>query len=145
MANLRVPPHNEEAEQSVLGALLIDKDAMNIVSEFIGPSDFYSEINKIIFDAMVSLYEERKPIDLVTLTTKLKKAKDKLSAHDILILFADADVDMAAVATLEPRTVVFYGQGAKKITSDGVVKSSKYVTTKEKLPEKMETIILASS
>lgn len=75
MANLRVPPNNDEAEQSVLGAILIDKDAINIASEKISPKDFYNDINGIIFEAMLSLYEERKPIDILTLTSQLKKNK----------------------------------------------------------------------
>lgn len=75
MANLKVSPHNEEAEQSVLGAILIDKDAMNLISEIISPGDFYNDSNGIIYDAMLTLYEERKPIDLITLSANLKKNK----------------------------------------------------------------------
>ncbi len=77
MANLKVPPHNTEAEASVLGAILIDKDAISIASGIISARDFYSEINGIIFDAMMDLYEEGKPIDILTLTSKLKKNKTK--------------------------------------------------------------------
>lgn len=82
MANIKVSPHNEEAEQSVLGAILIDKDAISLVSEIISPKDFYNDLNGIIFDAMLSLYEERKPIDVLTLTQRLKKNKmlDKIDS-----------------------------------------------------------------
>lgn len=73
MANIKVSPHNEEAEQSVLGAILIDKDAISLVSAVISPKDFYNDIHGIIFDAMLSLYEQRKPIDVITLTRELKK------------------------------------------------------------------------
>ncbi len=76
MANLKTSPHNDEAENSVLGAILIDKDAIGIVSEIISPQDFYSDINGIIYDAMLSLYEERKPIDAITLKKELKKLKN---------------------------------------------------------------------
>lgn len=75
MANLKVPPHNEEAESSVLGAILIDKDAISIVSELISENDFYNQINGMVFSAMLSLYEEGKPIDVLTLTSRLKKRK----------------------------------------------------------------------
>lgn len=75
MVNIKVSPHNEEAEQSVLGAILIDKDAISLVSAVISPKDFYNDINGIIFDAMLSLYEERKPIDVITLTRELKKKR----------------------------------------------------------------------
>src|SRR5258708_761948 len=73
MSKVRVPPHHDEAEQSVLGAILIDKDAINIVSELLKPLDFYNNIHEILFEAMMSLYEARKPIDMVTLTSELKK------------------------------------------------------------------------
>lgn len=82
MANLKTPPHNDDAESSVLGAILIDKDAIGLVSEIISPKDFYNDLNGIIFDAMLTLYEERKPIDLITLKKELKKIKngDKVDA-----------------------------------------------------------------
>lgn len=75
MANLRTPPHNEDAEQSVLGAILIDKNAITIIAEKISPADFYNGVNSFIYEAMLELYDERKPVDLVTLTTALKKKK----------------------------------------------------------------------
>jgi len=75
MANIKTPPHQEEAEASVLGAILIDKEAINIASEILKPSDFYNATNSVIFDCMLSLYEERKPIDMVTLLSQLKKKK----------------------------------------------------------------------
>ncbi|HEV2339329.1 MAG TPA: replicative DNA helicase [Patescibacteria group bacterium] len=73
MANPKVPPSNTEAEQSVLGAILLDKDAMNIASEILSAEDFYDGINKTIFHAMLQLYEQRSPIDVVTLSAQLKK------------------------------------------------------------------------
>jgi replicative DNA helicase len=76
MANIRSLPHNDEAEQSVLGAILIDQDAINLVSQIIIPKHFYNEVHGIIYDAMLTLTDERKPIDLLTLTNQLKKHKD---------------------------------------------------------------------
>ena len=75
MVKNRIPPHNEEAEQSVLGAILIDKNAINLVSELIKPFDFYNDTHGIIFKAMLALYDDKKPIDLITLTSQLKKEK----------------------------------------------------------------------
>ncbi|OGH18675.1 MAG: replicative DNA helicase [Candidatus Levybacteria bacterium RIFCSPHIGHO2_12_FULL_38_12] len=72
---LKIPPHNEDAEQSVLGAVLIDKEAISIACGILKPYDFYNETNGIIFDAMVSLYDGRKPVDVLTLTAVLKKKK----------------------------------------------------------------------
>jgi replicative DNA helicase len=76
MASPKVSPHSEDAERSVLGAILIDKEAIGLVSEVISPRDFYSDINGIIYDGMLTLYEERKPIDILTLSQKLKKIKN---------------------------------------------------------------------
>ena len=75
MAVVRIPPHDEEAEQAVLGAILIDKDAIIAVSQIISSDHFYDERHKEIYDAMNSLYEERKPIDLLTISDALKKRK----------------------------------------------------------------------
>ncbi|KKQ93111.1 MAG: Replicative DNA helicase [Candidatus Levybacteria bacterium GW2011_GWB1_39_7] len=75
MAVTRIPPNNEEAEQAVLGALLIDRDAINSIIQLLKPDFFYNDNNKDIFQAMLDLYEERKPIDLLTLTHILKKKK----------------------------------------------------------------------
>ena len=81
MSSIKVPPHNEEAEQSVLGAILINKDSIGLVSEKIKPKDFYIDTNAKIFEAMLSLYEQGKPIDILTLTKTLKKQKaDKVEA-----------------------------------------------------------------
>jgi len=72
----RVPPSNIEAEQSVLGALLIDKDAVVEVAEFLRPEHFYQEKHGKIFEAILFLYETREPVDVVTVGDKLKKNKD---------------------------------------------------------------------
>ena len=73
---LRVPPHSAEAEASVLGALLLDKDAVIAVAEFLSADDFYDERHKDIYEAILSLYEERVPVDVLTVSEKLKKQKD---------------------------------------------------------------------
>ena len=75
MPEIRIPPHSEEAEACVLGAILIDKDAIVAVAEFLRPEHFYNENNALIFQALLDLYEERKPIDIVTLKDELKKRK----------------------------------------------------------------------
>ena len=75
----KIPPHDLDAEKSVLGAILIDKDAIVNVAEVLRPEYFYDEQNRYMFEAMVSLYEKRQPIDVVTLTDQLKRLK-KLSA-----------------------------------------------------------------
>ncbi len=73
MADLKIPPHDDVAEQSVLGAVLIDKDAMIDVAEFLRPEHFYADVNASIFAAMITLYEEHEPLDVVSVTAQLKK------------------------------------------------------------------------
>lgn len=73
MANPKVPPHDNTAEQSVLGAILIDKDAMIDVAEFLRPHHFYRDAHAMIFSAMMELYEAHEPIDVVTITAQMKK------------------------------------------------------------------------
>ena len=70
----KVPPHSEEAETSILGAILIDKDAIVSVAESLRAEHFYNSKNSFIYQALLDLYEEREPIDIVTLKDKLKSA-----------------------------------------------------------------------
>jgi len=72
---VRVPPHSLEAESSILGSILIDKDAIYAVAELLRPDHFYHPGHEKIFAAMLDLYEERAPIDLVTIAERLKKQK----------------------------------------------------------------------
>jgi replicative DNA helicase len=72
---IRLPPHSDEAEACVLGSILIDKDAIATVAEFLRPEHFYQEANQLVYEAILKLYEERQPIDIVTLKERLKKNK----------------------------------------------------------------------
>lgn len=69
----RVLPHSIEAEQSVIGSMLMDREAITIASGQIGGDDFYGRQYGILFDAMVELNDEGKPVDLVTLQERLKE------------------------------------------------------------------------
>ena len=73
----KVPPQSLEAEESVLGGILLDSHALDRVIEVMGPDDFYRETNRKIFLAMLALTERGEPIDLITLTDTLK-ARDEL-------------------------------------------------------------------
>ena len=68
----RVPPHSLEAEQSVLGAMILDKEAINTAIEIIKPRDFYKEANGEIFEAILVLFNKNEPVDLITLSEELK-------------------------------------------------------------------------
>ena len=69
----RVLPHSLEAEQSVVGAMLMDKDAIMTAAEIVSREDFYQTAYGILFEAMVELFNEGKPVDLITLQERLKE------------------------------------------------------------------------
>ena len=72
---VRLPPHSQEAEECVIGAMLLDKDAVIAVAEFLDSADFYDDKLKEIYETCVSLYEDRTPIDVLTVAERLKKRK----------------------------------------------------------------------
>ncbi len=69
----RIPPHNVEAEQSVLGAMILDKEAIIVVTEVLKNEDFYKEAHKEIYEAIIDLYNKDEPVDLVTLSEELSQ------------------------------------------------------------------------
>lgn len=71
----RIPPQNEEAEKAVLGAVMIDKDALMNVSDMLKPSDFYREGHKEIFSVVLDLYKNNEPVDILTVAEELKRRK----------------------------------------------------------------------
>lgn len=74
---LKVPPHSVEAEQSVLGSMLIDPDTWDKVAEIVSEHDFYTRTHKIIFRAIVRLLGRNEPIDLITVSEELEQ-RDEL-------------------------------------------------------------------
>ena len=75
MPEPRIPPHDEQSESSVLGAILIDRDAIASVVDFLRPDFFYKEAHQLIFSAMLALFEKHEPVDIVTVSSELKKMK----------------------------------------------------------------------
>ena len=69
----KIQPHNKEAEQSVIGAMLMDRDVISDVADLLTREDFYNAQYGILYEAMVELYNEGKPVDMVTLRDYLKK------------------------------------------------------------------------
>ena len=67
----KVPPSDIEAEQAVLGCMLLDGESVALALEVLKPDDFYREENKLIFSAMLNLYGRSEPIDLITVKEEL--------------------------------------------------------------------------
>ncbi|MCX6781458.1 MAG: replicative DNA helicase [Candidatus Magasanikbacteria bacterium] len=75
MADLlgRVPPHNDEAEQSLLGAILIDKEAIFKIHDMLHPDDFYRDAHRVIYEACTELSAKHEPIDILSLANRLSE------------------------------------------------------------------------
>ena len=73
----KIVPTAPEAERSVLGCLILDKDAILKIADFVEPSDFYHDHHRFIYEAVLELFHKSEPIDIVTLATKLQ-SKEKL-------------------------------------------------------------------
>lgn len=71
--NFKTPPHDLDAEKSVLGAVLIDSGAINLIAEFLKAEHFYSREHQLVYGAMITLFEKQQPIDVVTIQDELKK------------------------------------------------------------------------
>jgi replicative DNA helicase len=71
-SQLKTPPHDLDAEKSVLGAILLDASAMHLVTEFLRPEHFYIKAHQDVYDSMISLFETQQPIDIVTLKNHLQ-------------------------------------------------------------------------
>ena len=87
----KVPPHDIEAEQAVIGSMLTDRDAVMLAVEKLKDTSFYREDNKAIFEAMVNLYSRSEPIDIVTVKDELESMNmfDKVGGLEYLALLPD--------------------------------------------------------
>ncbi len=91
MDNIKLPPHDIEAEQAVLGSMLTDKDAVIAGIEILKPEDFYREDNKAIYQAIYNLYRKGEPIDVITVKSQLIEEGnfEKVGGLEYLALLPD--------------------------------------------------------
>jgi len=75
LGEARIPPQNIEAEMSVLGSLMLDKNAIVKIADLVRPGDFYKDANNLVYETMLELYEDREPIDVLSLSNKLEEKK----------------------------------------------------------------------
>lgn len=92
----RIPPQNIEAEQSVLGSMLIDKEVIPVIMEILKPEDFYSPDHKEIYDVIIELFDRAQPIDLITVS-------ERLNLHGKLELIGGLEY-LSNIATSVPTT-----------------------------------------
>lgn len=97
---LRSMPHNIEAEQSVIGAMLIDKTSIAEAMEVLKPEDFYKDSHKIIFESIISLYQKDIAIDIITLSENLK-SRDKLDTVGGITYISELSGSVISTANIQ--------------------------------------------
>lgn len=144
----RMPPQNLEAEQSVIGSLLIDKDAIIKIGDLITPADFYRDVHGIIYEACLTLFNRREPIDILSLSSILDEQKqlDLIGGRAYLAELANG------VPT--STNIVYYAQSVQKkstlrrlISAAGKIGSLGYEESEEvnKLLDQAEQMIFSVS
>ena len=119
----KIPPQNIEAEQSVLGCLLIDKEAITKIADIIRPEDFYKDAHLLILESMFELYEKREPIDLLSLANRLrdKNQLETVGGQSYIASLANAVPTASNVAT-------YAGIVQKKATLRRLLKAGSDIT-----------------
>ncbi|MBX5464555.1 MAG: replicative DNA helicase [Clostridia bacterium] len=96
----RVPPQAIEAEEQVLGALLLDRDALVRVAVTLAPQDFYKEAHRLIYEAMLALFDRGQPVDVITLADELGR-KDQLERAGGVAYLASLASSVATAANVD--------------------------------------------
>ena len=102
----RLPPQNIDAEQAVLGAMLIKKEAIAEVSQLLRPEDFYRDAHKIIYEAMLTLFNRNEPADIVTVTNYLNNESKLDKVGGIAFVTALANVVPTAANVIYHANIV---------------------------------------
>ncbi len=133
----RLPPQNIEAEQSVLGSLMLDKEAIIRVADLLKPDDFYRGIHGIVYQIMLGLYEKNEPIDLLSLTNRLeeKNKLEEIGGHTYLTSLVNM-VPTAAHVTHYAKIV-----RNKKTLRDLIDTSHKITELSYQEPEDIESLV----
>ena len=121
----RIPPHNEEAERSVLGAVMLNKDVLSEVLEEVTADDFYNESHREIFRAIWELYKDNVAVDMLTVCEELKKRKSlDMAGGRAYIATLTSEVPSTANAVEYAKIV------AEKATLRQMIKTSEDITEK---------------
>ena len=98
--SIRSIPHNIEAEQGVIGSMLIDKTSIVEAMEVLNTEDFYKDSHKVIFDSILDLYKKDTAVDIITLTENLK-SKSKLEAAGGITYISELSGSIVSTANLK--------------------------------------------
>ena len=139
--SIKVPPNSMEAEKSSLGSLLIDKDAIIKVADFLKPEDFYYGQNELLYEAILALFHKRTPVDLLTLANYLKDKKQLKEVGGESYLAELTEAVPTATHILQYATIVKQKSTLRKLLKAGdVITGLGYEETEniENLLEKAE-------
>jgi len=144
----RIMPHSIKAEQSVLGAMLIDNDAIPRVAEVISGEDFYVKQNGVIFDAMASLYRENRAVDPVTVLERLKEngvpeevRSEELIREIVTTVPSCANAKDYALIVYEKSTLRRLIRAAQEISSDCYAQEEKLEDILEATEKKIFNLV----
>jgi len=144
----RIMPHSIKAEQSVLGAMLIDNDAIPRVAEVISGEDFYVKQNGVIFDAMASLYRENRAVDPVTVLERLKEngvpeevRSEELIREIVTTVPSSANAKDYALIVYEKSTLRRLIRAAQEISSDCYAQEEKLEDILEATEKKIFNLV----
>ncbi|MGF7059224.1 replicative DNA helicase [Brassicibacter mesophilus] len=96
----KIPPHSIEGEQSVLGSMILDRNAIVTATEILKPEDFYKEAHREIYESILDIYGRDEPVDLITLSDELKK-RNTLDAIGGIIYLADLSEGVSTTANIK--------------------------------------------
>ncbi len=125
---LRVPPYNIDAEQLVIGSMIVDKNAIAAATEILKGDEFYKDHHKILFDAIVSLYDHDTPVDIITITEQLKTMDKTL--EDVGGVSYISDLVAGVETTAEERVKAHAKIVEEKHTLRRLIKSSNEIVEK---------------
>ena len=139
MANLpdKLPPQNLEAEKSVLGSVLIDKDSIEKVVDILKSDDFYSRQHQLIYGAMIGLLEKNEPIDILTVSNKLEESGELESAGGAAYLTSFLSATPTSAHILNYGNIV----RRKKILRDLIDSAHKIMALGHQEDESIEKIL----
>ncbi|MEZ4783297.1 MAG: replicative DNA helicase [Candidatus Kapaibacterium sp.] len=109
----RVPPHSNDAEMAVLGAMMLDKDAANEAIRILSAEAFYREAHRIIYEAMLSLSERNQPIDIITLNEELRR-REKLADVGGSHYLAELNRKTPTTANIEYHSRIVFEKALKR-------------------------------
>lgn len=125
---LRVPPYNIEAEQFVIGSMIVDKNAITVATEILKGDEFYKEQHEILYSAIVSLYDNDTPVDVVTIPEQLKIMEK--TVEDVGGLSYIAELISGVETTAEERIRAHAKIVEEKYTLRRLIKSSSSIIEK---------------